>query len=35
MATPDAATNSYPKIGFFENTGMISEIIPKAGSAMM
>ena len=35
IATVDAATNSYPKIGLREKTGMTSEMIPKAGSAMM
>jgi len=35
IATVDPATNSYPKMGLREKTGMISEIIPKAGSAMM
>ena len=29
------ATALYPKIGFREKTGRISEIIPKAGSTMM
>ena len=32
MATVEVATNGYPKIGLRENTGMISEIMPKAGS---
>ncbi len=33
MATDEAATNSYPNMGFRENTGMTSEMIPKAGNA--
>ena len=35
MATVEAATNPYPKIGLRENTGITSEIMPNAGSTMM
>src|SRR5205807_6808275 len=35
IAIPDAATKAYPKIGLREKTGMISDIMPKAGSTIM
>src|SRR3954468_2892324 len=35
MATVDAAIALWPKIGLRANTGRISEIIPKAGRAMI
>ncbi len=35
IASVENATALYPKIGLREKTGMISEIIPNAGSTMM
>ena len=35
IATVEAAMKPYPKIGLRENTGITSEIIPNAGSAMI